>query len=178
MFRRRGQRMQRGVPQVPPRLQRANQFMASGDYENAEIAFLELAQGAVTRFPNRAPILFMEAGQAAIMNGKTQTGLKHINLGLGLLRTQGRLPRMMMLGQRAVQELQARGLAAEASKISELIYGQNKAPNITPDLPQKKPILPTHCPSCGGAIRPNEIEWLDEITAECDYCGSPLREEA
>lgn len=178
MFRRRGQRMQRGVPQVPPRLQRANQLMASGNYEDAENAFLELAQGAVIRFPNRAPILFMEAGQAALMNGKTQEGLEHIKFGLGMLRTQGRLPRMMALGQRAVQELQAQGLAAEASEISELIYGQNQVQNKTPDLPPKKPILPTHCPSCGGAIRPNEIEWLDEITAECDYCGSPLREGA
>ena len=21
-----------------------------------------------------------------------------------------------------------------------------------------------------------EVEWLDEITAKCDYCGSPVRE--
>jgi hypothetical protein len=26
-------------------------------------------------------------------------------------------------------------------------------------------------------FRPDEIEWLDEVTAECDYCGSPLRGE-
>ena len=174
MFRRRGQRM----PQVPPRLQRANQLMAAGDYENAENAFMELAQGAVTRFPNRAPILFMEAGQAAILSGKNQAGLEHIKLGLELLRTQGKLPRMMALGQRAIQEFQARGLTAEASEISVLIFGQNRVPEKTPDLQPQKPILPTHCPSCGSAVRPNEIEWLDEITAECDYCGSPLREGA
>jgi hypothetical protein len=37
-------------------------------------------------------------------------------------------------------------------------------------------VLPTHCPSCGAALRPDEIEWLDESTAECAYCGSPVRE--
>jgi hypothetical protein len=25
-------------------------------------------------------------------------------------------------------------------------------------------------------VRPNEVEWLDEQTGECPYCGSPLNE--
>jgi endogenous inhibitor of DNA gyrase (YacG/DUF329 family) len=44
-------------------------------------------------------------------------------------------------------------------------------------IPARKPILPTHCPACGGTVRPDEVEWLDEITAECAYCGSPVRED-
>ena len=43
--------------------------------------------------------------------------------------------------------------------------------------PAKKAVLPAHCPSCGAAVRPDEVEWLDDITAECDYCGSPVRGE-
>ena len=33
------------------------------------------------------------------------------------------------------------------------------------------------CPSCGAAVRPDEVEWLDYVTAECAYCGSPVRGE-
>jgi hypothetical protein len=35
--------------------------------------------------------------------------------------------------------------------------------------------LPTKCPSCGAAIRPNEVKWLDDVTAECRYCGTPIK---
>jgi len=35
--------------------------------------------------------------------------------------------------------------------------------------------LPTKCPSCGTAIRPNEVKWLDDVTAECQYCGTPIK---
>ena len=34
----------------------------------------------------------------------------------------------------------------------------------------------SHCPSCGASLRPDEVEWLDDVTAECAYCGSPVRE--
>jgi ribosomal protein L32 len=35
--------------------------------------------------------------------------------------------------------------------------------------------LPTKCPSCGAVIRPHEVKWLDNVTAECRYCGTPIK---
>ncbi|MBI5944140.1 MAG: hypothetical protein HY864_07215 [Chloroflexi bacterium] len=178
MFRRGRQRMMRGagVPGIPPMLQRANQLMVDGDFVGAAEAFQQLAQGAEARFPQRAPFLFMEAGRAAILSGQTKAGVAHLRRGLTLLEAQGRIPRMQAFGQRAVSELKARGLTAEAEEIAALI--QVPASHETPTEPvaAKRPILPTHCPSCGGAVRPDEVEWLDDITAECAYCGSPVRE--
>jgi hypothetical protein len=40
-----------------------------------------------------------------------------------------------------------------------------------------KPRLPTVCPGCGGPLHSDELDWVDEITAECPYCGSPVRAE-
>jgi hypothetical protein len=40
-----------------------------------------------------------------------------------------------------------------------------------------KPILPIHCPGCDGPIRSDEVEWADDATAECPYCGSAVRAE-
>ncbi|HET7143038.1 MAG TPA: hypothetical protein VFI68_03365 [Anaerolineales bacterium] len=178
MFRRRAQRLLRGMgrPNVPPMLQRANQMMAAGDYANAAAAYKELAQDAEDSFPQRAPFLFMEAGRAYILCGQTKIGLAQLRRGLTILASQGRIARMQAFGQRAVDELKARNLNAEAEEIVGLLRV-----NLPKDNPYeepvntKRPILPTHCPACGAAVRPDEVEWLDEVTAECDYCGSPVR---
>jgi len=165
-----------GTPAIPPMLQRANQLMANGDYTGAAEAFQQLAQGAELRFPQRAPFLFMEAGRAAIASGETKAGVAHLQRGLTLLEAQGRIPQMRAFGQRAVSELKARGLMAEAEEIAALIKIPDSHDIPTTPVAAKRPTLPTHCPSCGGAVRPDEIEWLDDITAECAYCGSPVRE--
>ena len=179
MFRRRGQNQFRGGGMgrrgAPPVLQQANQMLMDGEYSGAADAFNQLAQGAENLFPQRAPILYVEAGRAAILGGDVKTGIAYFRLGLTMLAAQGRFHRMRILGQRVVQELKTRGLNAEAEEVAGLLGASQ--PNQLPaeSAPVKHPILPTHCPSCGGAVRSDELEWIDNITAECDYCGSPLR---
>ncbi len=179
MFRhRRGQRLFRGAnPNIPPMLQQANQLMASGDYAGAANAYTQLATKAETRFPQRAPFLFMAAGNADLLSGQIKLGVAHMRRGLTLLASQGRIPRMRVFGQRAIAELKAQNLIIEADEIAALL--KSNIPREISDEPVvvKKPILDTHCSSCGGAVRPDEIEWLDSVTAECAYCGSPLRAE-
>jgi len=78
-----------------------------------------------------------------------------------------------------IVELTVRGLSSEVTDIEILLKTHLPANSTfeTQITPTKKPILPTHCSSCGAAVKPDEVEWLDEITAECGYCGSPVREE-
>lgn len=178
MFRRRMQRLLRrmGRPDVPQMLQQANQLMASEDYSGAAEAFKELAGRAEKQFPQRAPFLFMEAGRAAILSGQTEIGVAHLRRGLTIFASQGRIHRMKAFGQRAIKELTARNLNAEADEIASLLGGNVQKEISTERLTvPRRPMLPTHCPSCGAVIRSYEIEWLDEFTAECDYCGSPIR---
>ncbi len=181
MFRRRAQRILRRMERredIPPVLQQANQMLASGDYKNAAEAFHTFAKGAEERFPHRAPFLYIEAGRAAILGEETNSGMADLRRGLTILASQRRFTRLQILGQRIVNELQARGLNAEAEEISNLLNGNlpTESSAETP-APEKRPILPTHCPSCGAAVKSDEVEWLDEITAECSYCGSPVRDE-
>jgi len=182
MFRRRAERMIRRMARredIPPVLQQANQMMANGDYKNAAKSFHTLAQGAEVRFPQRAPFLYIEAGRASILGGEIKPGMADLQHGLSILANQGRSQRMQILGQRIVNELRDRKLNAEADEIKSLLNG-NLPKEVFPKSPApvKRPILPTHCPSCGAAVKPDEVEWLDEITAECSYCGSPVRDEA
>lgn len=181
MFRRRAQRIIRRMERredIPPALQQANQMMANGDYKKAAESFHTLAEGAEERFPHRAPFLYVEAGRAAILNGETKLGMADLRRGLTILSTQRRFTRVQILGQRIINELRARGLGVEAEEIANLLSGN--LPTAIPaeiSTPEKRPTLPTHCPSCGASVKPDEIEWLDEVTAECSYCGSPVRDE-
>lgn len=179
MFRRRGAFSfgRRGMgPRIPPMLRVAHEFLETGRYAEAAKAFQQLARTAEERYPERAPILYLQAGRAAIMDGQTKIGVDHLRRGLTILASQARYDRMQMLGQRAVDELNQRGLQDEAHEIASLLNAnmpQQDLPRTDPA--RNKAALPTHCPSCGGALHPNEMEWLDEITAECAYCGSPVR---
>jgi len=180
MFRRRLSRVIRrmGRPNVLAMLQRANQLLGSGSYAEATQAFEQLARGAEDRFSERSPFLYLQAGRAAILDGQIQTGVAHLRRGLTLLASQGRSPRMQMLGHRIMDELNERGLINGAAEIAGVLSA-NLPRHAEPEQtsPAKKTSLPTHCPSCGGSLRPDEVEWLDEFTVECAYCGSPVRGE-
>ncbi|HNF93806.1 MAG TPA: hypothetical protein PLQ75_04060 [Anaerolineales bacterium] len=180
MFRR-ARRLLRGapVPAVPPALRNAHRLMESGNYAEAALAFYDLARKAEERFPERAPILYTEAGRAAVLNGDAKKGVTHFRSALTLLSTQQRYRRLQSLGERIVAELRERGLNAEADEVASVLRNnaQVSAGKEAP-APQKRAVLPTHCPSCGAAVRPDEVEWLDDVTAECDYCGSPVRAES
>lgn len=179
MFRRRGGfRPGHGTfPEIPPpALRRAQEFMVAGNYKQALQIFEQLAHRSEKNFPERAPFLYMQAGRAAILSGQTKVGIAHLRRGLTLLASQGRFARMQALGQRAMDELKMRGLNSEAEEIANLLTENlPKVPSTAQPAATKRPLLPTHCPSCGAAIKPDEVDWLDELTAECDYCGSPVR---
>jgi hypothetical protein len=94
--------------------------------------------------------------------------------GLALLAEREQFQRLQTAGGRVVSELKEHGLHEEASEIETWLG--NVLPSAAPVTPAaKRPILPTHCPSCGAGVRPDEVEWLNEVTAECAYCGSPIR---
>jgi hypothetical protein len=180
MFRRRPLRRllrRAGLQNVPSVLRSAHQFMAEGNYEEAQDAFETLAKRAENDFPERAPFLYLQAGRAAILGGQTKKGITHLRSGLTLFASQHRYHRVSILGQQAIDELTARGLTSEAAEIQVVI--KNNLPGDVSSIPpvheKKRPPLPTHCPSCGAVLKPSDVEWLDDVTAECEYCGSPVR---
>jgi|YNPBryBLVA2012_1023415.scaffolds.fasta_scaffold00402_10 hypothetical protein len=170
--------LRRGLlPQVPPLLQRANQLLASGQYVQAAEAFESLADAAQSRGGVRAPLLFLQAGRARILAGETAAGLARLKQGLSLLAAHADWPGLQRVGGRVLTELNERGLVREAAEMEAWLKATLPAGSVVfaERSATPKPQLPTHCPSCGAALRPDEVEWLDEVTAECAYCGSPVR---
>jgi len=160
--------------EVPPILQEANFAFDKGEYGRAGELFERIAESASARNGPRAPIYYLKAGQARMLAGQTALGMPSLKRGLELLAQREQFQRLQKLGVRVISELKDRGLKNEASQMEAWLKTVLPAAAAF-DAPGKKPVLPTKCRSCGAAIRPDEVEWLDEVTAECAYCGSPIR---
>ena len=168
------------VGNIPPALQRANQLMATGQYEAAAEIFEQFARGALARNGPRAPWFFLQAGQARLLAGQVPAGMAHLQQGLSLFAARGQFQRLYRAGMRFVAELKARNLSADAKQIEDYLKttlpaGFVAGPATAAEKP--KPVLPTTCHGCGGPIRSDEVEWVDDVTAECPYCGSAIRAE-
>jgi len=165
---------------APQELILANQMLESGNYQGAAEQFETIARLAEARSEPHAPQFYLQIGNAHILAGDNETGLNHLKHGLSLLASQRAWRRFQNAGTRIVNELNQRGLSAEANQVAEYLKANlpgSFSTNNGASPVKKKPVLPTHCPSCGGTLRPDEIDWLDEITAKCAYCGSPVRAE-
>jgi len=165
-------------PDIPPMLQRANQLMAAQDYAGAATAFEQLAKAAEGRGGPRAPFFYLQAGRARIFAGQIPAGMDHLQYGLNLFARRGQLGKVFNAGNRIVGELNQRGLTHEAGQIAEHMKSLLPAFNaMSESVHSRKAALPTHCPGCGAPVRPDEVDWLDDVTAECAFCGSPVRGE-
>lgn len=182
MFRRgfrRGMIRRAMQPDVPPMLQRAHELMASGNYPAAAEAFEQLARAGEARQHPKTAQMYLQAGRARILAGQKETGFAHLKHGLGLMT--GHPIQLFRAGNRVVNELNEHGMTAEAQEITQWLKTslpvQPDTRGGVPAASARKPVLPTLCPGCGGPVRTDDVDWLDDVTAECNWCGSPLRAE-
>ena len=164
--------------EVPPILQEANFAFDKGEYGRAGELFEKIAETAAARGGPRAPLFYLQAGRARALAGQITLAMPSLKRAFELLAQRGAWKKFQQAGQRAVAELMEHGFAAESQELQTILnrHSPRDIPlTSSPARPIKKPTLPTHCPSCGAAVRPDEVEWLDEATAECAYCGSPIR---
>ncbi|MEP0804464.1 MAG: hypothetical protein HRF47_03180 [Chloroflexota bacterium] len=168
--------IRKALPQnVPPILQEANFAFSKGEYGRAAELFEQIARAADGRGGPRAPLFYLQAGRSRIRAGQAALGIPSLKRGLEILAQRGQFQRLNQLGRRAVAELNEHGLKQEAQALETWLASVLPA-GSSAEKSAARPTLPTHCPSCGAPLRPDEIEWLDEATAECGYCGSPVRE--
>ena len=162
---------------VPPVLQEANFVFDKGDYGRAAELFEQIAQVADARGGPRAPLFHLQAGRARILAGQSALGVPSLKRGLEILSQRKQFPQLQRAGLRVIAELNEQRLTNEAAEIEMWLKSIILlSPAFETDEEHaKRPVLPTHCPACGAGLRPDEAEWLDDLTAECAYCGSPVR---
>jgi hypothetical protein len=172
MFRR--DRRKAFTPNIPPILQEANMALDKGEYGRAAERFEKIATAADGRGGPRASLFHLQAGRARVYAGQPALGIPSLKRGLELLAERGQFQQLHQAGMRTIAELNERGLKDEAVDIE--IFLSTLVPKTYSIEPlAKRPAIPTHCPYCSAPLRPDEVDWLDEVTAECGYCGSPVR---
>lgn len=166
--------------EIPPALRRANELMAAGQYATAADIFEQFANGAQQRGGPRAPQFFLQAGRCRVLAGQVPRGMTLLKQGLSIIAKRGNWRHLQNASQRIMAELNQRGLNAESAEI-ETWLKQTIPAGFTSGLgagPEKtKHVLPTNCHGCGGPLHADEVEWTDDITAECPFCGSAVRAE-
>jgi len=184
MFRRRPRRRPLR-PVGPPgparrRLNRARELFDGGDYAAAATIFEELARGAERRgMLDRAGDLLMRVAQCYLKLNNIERADEQAKHALRLFLRAGRTRKVRRLLPKAIATLEKHGRHAEAKDLRE------KAEQLLGPAPVEggagigrrgmmRPggTLPGKCPSCGGPIKPNEVNWVGRGSAECPYCGS------
>ena len=155
--------------------------MAQGKAEEAAPILESLADKAEARGIVRAPQLNLQAGRAWLEANKSERAVTRLRRGLQLMHRMGQWHRLQAAGPRVLADLRKHNLTDEAATLEadlkemlaqgELTLGSTTAAEHTYRLPAK-------CPCCGGTVMPDEVQWLEDGRAVCDYCGSILEEKA
>ncbi len=160
-------------------LANANRLFTAGHFGPAAEQFEMLAKAASASKLPFAPRLFFQAARANWQAGQIPQGMQLLRTGLGILLTAGAIGRVRQIASSAADELDQLGHAPEAAEVRKFLT-DIPAPAEASAMPPAEPVhpaLPTNCGKCGALIRTNEVEWIDVQTAECAYCGSPIRPE-
>jgi len=162
-------------------INQANQLRASGQSEQAAVLFAQLAAGMEnTGHPRRAANFHAQAAHTFADAKEPVRSLKHAQRALDLFLQFQMVRRIPVFYANIIRHMRNKGLTAAASQI-EKEYAARVSPFPLPQQPSQStqagphPILPASCPKCGAPVRSDEIEWIDERSAECIYCGSTLQ---
>ncbi len=162
-------------PALLQEMARANTLLTGGQFDEAADLFEQLASGVEERGrPRRAGHLFGEAALALAMAGQAAQAVTFARQGVNLLQMAGRPRQAWRLADRVAAALRARGFNAEADSL--LMPGGAPAPEMAMPAPTPPPrTLPAKCPHCSGAVRSDEVDWVDESSAECAFCGGVIK---
>jgi len=162
---------------APQNVQRANALMAEGKYMDAAGLFEEMARINESRI-GRAPFMHLRAGEALSLAGELDQGLDQFKLGMSQLAEVEKWQPLHNTGQRFINELRKAGHPQEAQEIVDYLKQvQSTMPQGSLETIPHRAVLPAKCTGCGAPVRPDEVKWLDDVTAECSFCGSTLRAE-
>jgi hypothetical protein len=178
MFRFRHRLRARRLARRHPEINQALQLLSEGRSDQAAEIFSRIAQELeASNQPRRAANLhaqaalaFADAKDAASAQSQSRAAMKlflghHMHL------------RAEQFYGNITHKLRSQGMAAAVEAMESEFgsgFGTAPEPQFTPPKP---PVgrLPVTCTQCGGPIRPDEADWLDEHTIQCVYCGALIQ---
>jgi len=178
MFRRNRPAMQNNVfsaSQIEV-LAKANQLVSTNDSANAAPLYTELARELDSSRPRAAANLHARAAHAYADSGNEPLALAQARTALTLFIQYRMINRTGVFFANITRKLNNKGMKNSANAL--LNEFGNRVGTLPPQAAQasaKRGTLPTNCPKCGAPVHSDEAAWIDNQTAECDYCGASIR---
>jgi hypothetical protein len=178
MFRRpRFRPMRRFINTDGPTLTRhAHELISLGRYKEAAGSFEQLAHGAQARGLPQDAQLFLTAGYCWIQMKQINLAMVDIKQGLNTLLSRNKHFRFQKACQQSIIELTNSGFQQEAEEVLQLLRSSLELKSVVKkdDIPVDRRNIPVVCPSCGGTLHSDEVDWIDEFAIECPWCGSAV----
>ena len=157
-------------------LSRANQWVAGNNPSGAAPLFAELGHELDVSHPRRAANLHTRAAHAYADAGNEQLALAQARAALTMFIQYRMVNRAPVFFVHITRKFNNKGMKNSAAAL------QNEFGNRVGPLPSqpaqtsaKRSLLPTNCPKCGAPVHGDDTAWIDDQTAECDYCGAAIR---
>jgi hypothetical protein len=173
----------RGIKLAPGQIQilsQANQLIATGHPGEGAQLFANLAQQMeATNHPRRAANLHAQAAHAYADNQDEPNALIHGRRALTLFLQYQMVERSPRFYGNIERKLRARNMGKAADALQSEFgkqVGSLPQPQVQPQAPGQQRLPPT-CSQCGAPVRGDEVEWINQYSAECIYCGSVIQTE-
>lgn len=156
---------------------RANQYFQLGQFENAALEYIQLAHRMErTGKPRQAANLHAQAALAWAKAGIEPRATTQANIAFSQFTLLGMKQRIIEFKAQLDQALHPESI--QKNETASDMRHETPQPNrvLTPII-DRRAKLPAVCSQCGAPVRSDEVEWIDEMSAECDFCGAVLQAE-
>jgi len=159
-------------------IRQVNQLAANGKFvEAAGILTLLAQQMESSNHPRRAANFHAQAAHLYADGGDPVQSLVHARAALKLFIQYQMVNRTPRFYANITQKMRNRGMpvvAAQLEKEFGTVVGSLPAQAQIPGQPAHGR-LPSSCPQCGAPARSDEVEWIDNASAECMFCGGVIQ---
>jgi hypothetical protein len=156
---------------------RANQLFQLGQFENAALEFIQLAHRMErTGKPRQAANLHAQAALAWAKAGIEPRATNQANIAFSQFTLLGMKQRIIEFKTQLDQELHPESIPKNDAAWVEPCETTRPVTAFPPIINQHGK-LPAICSQCGAPVRSDEVEWIDDTSAECDFCGVVLQVE-
>lgn len=173
------------IGRVEVALQVAHQLLSTGHPEEAARIFNTLADGMDMRgMKIRSAMIRMQAAYAEALSNMNVQAVRSAGIALDILAIANRPMKTASSTGRVINVLRQKGHEKEAAELEAKVDAllekagtsrQQVMQQLAAARGQHHGELPAKCPSCGGPLLSDEVEWHDASTASCIYCGSAVK---
>jgi hypothetical protein len=158
-------------------LQRVQRLILVGRFGQAAALLAGLANQVETAGrPRAAAELHARAAHCYVEGGIASAALAEASSALLSFKGAGMSGRFTRFDANITRKMQAHGMQAGVEALRAQFGAEEIEfkPELQAAAPGRRLILPAACPQCGAPVRGDEVEWIDEHSVECAYCGAVI----